>query len=221
MKKGLLTVFVVGLAFCCGCVHHQQPMARPDMPNKSVGYYKGLKIRADHLEATDYNKRYKLPGPMPELKYITIHNTANVATAQNERDYLNRRSDKVSISFHYAVDEKEAIQIMSHDQHAWHAGDGRGDGNMKSIGVEICRSLCKGDKFDLYLKSEANAVKLAAWLLKVNNLTIDDLRMHYDWTRKWCPHRMLDANRWTEFRERVRRMMEDEDWDEYLKAVEQ
>ncbi len=92
---------------------------------------------------------------------------------------------------------------------------------MKSIGVEICRSLCKGDKFDLYLQSEANAVKLAAWLLKVNNLTIDDLRMHCDWTRKWCPHRMLDANRWTEFRERVRRMMEDEDWDEYLKAVDQ
>ena len=208
MKKGLLIACAACLILGCGCVHRA---ARPDMPDKSVGYYKGLKIRADLMQASDYNKQYKLPGPMPDLKYITIHNTANVATAQNERDYLNRRKDNVYISFHYAVDENEAIQIMRHDQHAWHAGDGRGDGNMKSIGVEICRSLCKGDKYDLYLRSEANAVKLAAYLLKVNNLPLDALRMHYDWTRKWCPHRILDDNRWAEFRERVRRVLEDEE----------
>ena len=208
MKKGLLFVCAACVILGSGCIHRA---ARPDMPDKSFGYYKGLKIRADLMQASDYNKQYKLPGPMPDLKYITIHNTANSATAQNERDYLNRRKDKVYISFHYAVDEKEAIQIMRHDQHAWHAGDGRGDGNMKSIGVEICRSLCKGDKYDLYLRSEANAVKLAAWLLKVNNLPLDALRMHYDWTRKWCPHRILDDNRWAEFRERVRRVLEDEE----------
>ena len=125
MKKGLLIACAACLILGCGCVHRA---ARPDMPDKSVGYYKGLKIRADLMQASDYNKQYKLPGPMPDLKYITIHNTANVATAQNERDYLNRRKDNVYISFHYAVDENEAIQIMRHDQHAWNAGDGRGDG---------------------------------------------------------------------------------------------
>ena len=48
-------------------------------------------------------------------------------------------------------------------------------------------------------------------LLKVNNLPLDALRMPYDWTRKWCPHRILDDNRWAEFRERVRRVLEDEE----------
>ncbi|NLG14389.1 MAG: hypothetical protein GX561_09330 [Lentisphaerae bacterium] len=203
MKVAFLSLLLVALG--TGCATRRATL---DMPNGSVGKFQGLPIRVDLLEANEYNKKYKLPGPMPELKYVTIHNTANNATAQQERNYLNRRKDKAYISFHFAVDENEAIQIMRTDEHAWHAGDGRGDGNKKSIGVEICRSKYKGETNEDYMRSEENAVKLAAWLLLEHNLTVDDLRMHFDWSRKRCPHRILEGNRWTEFKEKVRQAME-------------
>lgn len=50
----------------------------------------------------------------------------------------------MSVSFHFAVDEREAVQILPLAIHGWHAGDGRGPGNTESIGVEICRSQCRG-----------------------------------------------------------------------------
>jgi len=159
------------------------------------------------LEANDYNKQYKLAAPMPAVRFITIHNTANKAPAINERNYLNNRRDKKCISFHYAVDEKEAIQIMPHNIHAWHAGDGKGSGNMESIGIEICRSTCRNDKDFLYRQSEENAVALTAWLLARLNLAVDDLRMHYDWNHKNCPHRIIDENRWDDFKAHVKTSM--------------
>ncbi len=165
------------------------------------GVVSDLVITQALLDETEYNLKYKIAGPMPSVDYITIHNTANNASAMNERDYLNRRTDNAYISFHYAVDETHAVQILEHDVHGWHAGDGRGNGNMKSIGVEICRSTDYST--DRYYKAEENAVKLAAYLLYEFNLTVDDLRMHQDWSGKYCPHRILDEGTWESFKKRV------------------
>ena len=174
----------IGFALMSGCAHGVTPaksMPEQNTPDaRTVFYCNGLKVVQDLLEVNEYNLQYKLCEPFTEVKYITIHNTANKATAQNERDYLNRRRDNVSISFHFAVDENEAIQIMPLFMHAWHAGDGRGEGNMNSIAIEICRStLYDGD---LYPRAEENAVKLAAYLLYIYRLDVDDLRMHYNWS---------------------------------------
>ncbi len=159
-----------------------------------------LTIRQDLLDETPYNLKYKLAGPMT-AEYITIHNTANSASAAAERNYLNSRQDSEYISFHFAVDESEAVQIMPLNVHGWHAGDGHGDGNMKSIGIEICRSTIYSS--DIYYRAEANAVKLVAYLLYVTGLTVDDLRMHYDWSGKLCPHRIIADNSWESFKQRV------------------
>ncbi|MBT7166283.1 MAG: hypothetical protein HN904_26110 [Victivallales bacterium] len=171
-------------------------------------YRHGLVIREELLETNAHNRRYKLPGAMPVVRYVTIHNTANKAPAQNERDYLNKRRDKKYISFHYAVDETEAIRILPHDQHGWHAGDGRnGKGNRESIGIEICRSTCTGPRDPLYRQSEANAVRLTAWLLEELGLSVADLRTHRDWSRKHCPHRVLAEDRWEQFKAAVAKEM--------------
>ena len=69
---------------------------------------------------------------------ITVHNTANDATAENEVKYMIGNSNQVS--FHVAVDDKEAVQGIPFDRNAWHAGDGNGRGNRNSIAVEICYS---------------------------------------------------------------------------------
>ena len=197
MKRCLATVFLSALF--CGCTA-VAPVA-PAESERAVYYCNGLRVVQDFLADNPYNRQYKMPGEFEKVKYITIHNTANKATAQNERDYLNNRRDHEHISFQFAVDENEAIQIMPMTARGWHAGDGRGDGNTSSIAIEICRSTSP-DK-ELYRRSEENAVKLAAWLLTVNNLTIDDLRMHQHWSGKNCPHRILDEGRWEEFKARV------------------
>lgn len=163
----------------------------------------GITLRIDHLDHNGYNDRYKYAGKMSTVKYVTIHNTWNFAPARNERDYLNKRRDRKYISFQYAVDETEAIEIMPHGEHAWHAGDGNGEGNATSIGVEICRSRCTGEEEILYRRAEANAVRLAAWLLFCNKLSINALRKHQDWSGKYCPHRILDEGRWEEFKNAV------------------
>ena len=137
------------------------------------------------------------------MKYITIHNTAEPFSARQERDRVDFRRDGMSVSFHFAVDEHEAVQILPLAIHGWHAGDGRGPGNTESIGVEICRSQCRGPADWQYRRSEANAEILASALLRHFRLTAADLRMHQDWTGKYCPHRILEENRFESFRSRV------------------
>ncbi len=162
-----------------------------------------LPLCAGIIEPNAYNLKYKLPGPLEEVRFITIHNTVEPFSAWQERERVNNRRDQVAVSFHFAVDEIEAVQLLPLDCHAWHAADGKGDGNMHSIAIEICRSVCIGSDEGLYRRAEDNAVILAAWLLKKYNLPIDALRKHQDWSGKYCPHRILDEKRWEEFKLKV------------------
>lgn len=166
-------------------------------------YHNGVPVREAVVEPNAYNLKYKYGGKMDDLRYITIHNTWNSAPARRERDYLNNRRDNVHISYHFVVDEQGAIQTMPLDECAWHAGDGRGPGNRNSLGIEIARSRCYGQDDRLYRQAEENAVNLAAWLLDRYKLSVDDLRMHQDWSGKKCPHRILEEKRWDEFKARV------------------
>lgn len=144
---------------------------------------------------------YSVKSPY-EMKpeYITIHNTANRASANNEANYVITGTGEVS--YHFAVDDIEAVQILPLDRNGWHAGDTRtGTGNRKSIGIEICYSLDAGDK--RYPIAEDNAVWLTAYLLNQLGLTIDKVKKHQDWSGKYCPHRMLDNNGWKPFLAKV------------------
>ena len=160
-------------------------------------------VREDLLDRNDYNLKYKYGPPLRKVEFITIHNTWNYGPAASEREYLNRRRDNTCISFHFAVDEKEAVQILPLDVCGWHAGDGNGKGNRASIGVEICRSRCVGADDELYRRAEENGVKLAARLLRRFDLPVSALRKHQDWSGKYCPHRILEEGRWESFKARV------------------
>ena len=111
----------IGFALMSGCAHGVTPaksMPEQNTPDaRTVFYCNGLKVVQDLLEVNEYNLQYKLCEPFTEVKYITIHNTANKATAQNERDYLNRRRDNVSISFHFAVDDGRPMVYAVNDFH--------------------------------------------------------------------------------------------------------
>ncbi len=190
--RAVASLFLLGV---CGC---------------TTVHYKGLTIRQDLLEKNEYNLKYKYGNPMPDVRYITIHNTWNFGPAVNERTYLNNRRDKQYISFHFAVDENEAIQILPLNVSGWHAGDGaKGPGNRNSIGIEICRSRCTGERDWEYRRAEENGVLLAAWLLRKYNLPLSALRKHQDWSGKNCPHRILEEKRWESFKARVGAAMRD------------
>lgn len=129
-----------------------------------------------------------------KAEYITIHNTANDASAANEISYM--KSNSSSTSFHFAVDDKQVIQGIPTNRNAWHTGDGtNGTGNRKSIGVEICYSKSGGAR---YKAAEKLAIKFVAQLLKERGWGVDRVRKHQDWNGKYCPHRILSERRWDE-----------------------
>ncbi|MEC5307513.1 N-acetylmuramoyl-L-alanine amidase [Bacillus thuringiensis] len=154
-----------------------------------------MEIRKNLVDPSKYGT--KCPYTMnPE--FITVHNTYNDASAENEIAYMIRNNNEVS--FHIAVDDKEAVQGILLERNAWHCGDGGGNGNRKSIGVEICYSLNGGNR---YYKAEDNAAIIVAQLMRQYNIPISKVRTHQSWSGKYCPHRMLDEGRWNSFIEKV------------------
>ncbi|HDR7901815.1 TPA: N-acetylmuramoyl-L-alanine amidase [Bacillus cereus] len=130
---------------------------------------------------------------------ITFHNTYNDAPAINERN--NVANNSTGTSFHIAVDDKEAIQLIPFNRNAWHAGDGAsGRGNRHSIGVEICYSLSGGDR---YRKAELNAIKVIRQLMDQFNIPIERVKTHQERNGKYCPHRMLDEGRVSWFKSQL------------------
>lgn len=165
----------------------------------------------------------KCPNAMSPIG-VCIHNTANDAPAKNEISYMI--SNDLQTSFHYAVDDIEAVQGLPLDRNGWHAGDGTtGPGNRKHIGIEICYSKSGGTRFD---KAEENGAELTAIVLKKYGFGIDRVKKHQDFSGKYCPHRTLDLG-WDRFLNMVRSKMEaapmpetitvnKSDWDRLLKA---
>ncbi|MEB9454150.1 N-acetylmuramoyl-L-alanine amidase C-terminal domain-containing protein [Bacillus anthracis] len=132
-------------------------------------------------------------------KYITVHNTYNDATAENEVNYMITNNNEVS--FHIAVDDKKAIQGIPLERNAWACGDGNGSGNRESISVEICYSKSGGDR---YYKAEDNTVDVVRQLMSMYNIPIENVRTHQSWSGKYCPHRMLAEGRWGAFIQKVK-----------------
>lgn len=114
---------------------------------------------------------------------VTIHNTSWITTAsgttpaeQYTRATVNGNMNDVRV--HYYVDNNCAWQNLPLNLSGWHAADGSGNGNRRTIAIECIMSSAYNstDK-----KSEDNAAKLAAALLKKYNLSIDHLYTHTHW----------------------------------------
>ena len=162
-----------------------------------------LSYRVDHIPETSI----KRPGITLEVKYVTIHSTANPgSTATSERAWLTNPENKNEAGYHLVVDEKEAIEVIPLTEVAWHATDGRGEGNSNSIGIEIVES---GDRE----KTLENAIILAAIILKEHDLGTSALRTHHHWYAKKtddCPRILL---------EKEYRKLEEHTWKWFVEAV--
>lgn len=142
------------------------------------------------------SSKYSIKCPnLVDMHGITVHNTANDASALNEINYMI--NNNYETSFHFAVDDVQAVQGLPLNRNGWHASDGKGPGNMSTIAIEICYSKSGGSKFD---KAEENAAELIAQLLKERGWSIDRVKRHYDYApdKKYCPHRTMDKG-WDRF----------------------
>lgn len=137
---------------------------------------------------------------------ITVHNTANSASADAEVSYMISNNNEVS--YHFAVDENHAVQGLPLNRNAWHCGDGNGKGNRKTIAIEICRST--SDDESLFDRAEENAAELIAALCKEYGWTTDDIYTHQHWNGKYCPHKTLDRG-WERFLDMVREKLGGDD----------
>ncbi|SDM14413.1 peptidoglycan recognition protein family protein [Sediminibacillus halophilus] len=139
------------------------------------------------------------PGYSMDPDFVTIHNTANRskgADAEMHARYLLNGAGGRQVSWHFTVDDKEIYQHLPTDENGWHAGDGQGNGNCKSIGVEICENE-DGD----FEKAVANAAWLVRQLMDEHNISIDNVVPHKHWSGKNCPHLLL--GRFDDFKAQV------------------
>nr|WP_301287566.1 N-acetylmuramoyl-L-alanine amidase [Bacillus sp. 1735sda2] len=149
-----------------------------------------VKIIKDFIPKSNRNR----PGNYMKPLYITVHNTANTAKGANAASHASfvKRSS-TGVSWHYTVDENVIYQHLPLNENGWHAGDGRGTGNMKSIGIEICENA--DGNFE---KAVENAQWVIRQLMKEQGIPFANVVPHKRWSGKECPRKLL--NRWDSFK---------------------
>ena len=187
----------------------------------------GVKIN-EYLLTKHNPNRIDMPSVSMEGKVIgvTVHNTDWITVAsgttpaeQYTRATVNNNMKDVRV--HYYVDNVCAWQNLPHSLSGWHAADGSGNGNRRTIAIECIMSSAYNstDK-----KSEDNCAKLAAALLKQYGLDINHLYTHTHWLNvrdgksgtvdqlntmynryKMCPAYILPH--WAEFKKKVQSYM--------------
>lgn len=120
-------------------------------------------------------------------KSITIHETANTNKGANAQAHANlqSRGNARQASWHWQVDDRGAIQSFPHTAQCWHAGDGRGNGNLNSIAIEICVNS-DGD----YGAAVRNAAALTRKIMAEEGIPASEVYQHNRWSGKNCPTRL-------------------------------
>ena len=192
-----------------------RPDATTTFGGVTVNEYLLTKHNPNHIDMPSVSMEGKVIG-------VTVHNTDWITVAsgttpaeQYTRATVNNNMRDVRV--HYYVDNVCAWQNLPHSLSGWHAADGSGNGNRRTIAIECIMSSAYNstDK-----KSEDNAAKLAAALLKQYGLDINHLYTHTHWLNvrdgrngtidqlntmynryKMCPAYILPH--WAEFKKKV------------------
>lgn len=143
--------------------------------------------------------------------YIVVHNTANTAPSACDEAHANylqnvENADTSYVSWHITVDCDSATQHLPFDEVGFHAGDGKGDGNYASIGVEIAENKN-------YNQAEQNGIRIICALMRRFNITVDKVLPHryFASNKKLCPRKILRSQNtwqsdWKKFQQKVEAM---------------
>lgn len=142
-----------------------------------------------------------------DVNAVFIHYTANAkTTAAQNRSYFEGLGDsgETSASSHFIIGfEGEIIQCLPLDEIGY-AVKGR---NYDSVSIECCYLDDSGKFTDATYQA---LIKLTAWLLGENDLTVDDVLRHYDEGGKNCPKYFVeDEGAWLRFKSDVAAYIEE------------
>ena len=140
--------------------------------------WNGLKINEYLLTKHNINKIDMPTIAMSNPIGITVHNTGSISVSssttmaeQYTRATVNGNMKDVRV--HFYVDDVCAWQNLPLSLSGWHAADGSGNGNRKTISIEVIGNS---------KKAEDNAAKLIAYLLDQHNWNVNsNLYTHTHW----------------------------------------
>ena len=139
-------------------------------------------------------------------KKVCIHETDNTkkGSGANNHALLQANGNSRQASWHWTVDDKEAVQSFTHDYQCWAAGSTKG--NNEAIHIEMCVNA-DGD----YVRTAQNTATLVAKILKDENLTVNDVVQHNYYSGKNCPSKMRSTSApipWSSFLQMVKSNMQ-------------
>ncbi len=128
--------------------------------------------------------------------YLIIHETDNTNKGADADAHGRLQANGFSASWHYTVDDKEAVQSFSDSAQCWHAGNSTY--NRNGIGIEICVNS-DGN----YKKAVSNAAELVKSLMDKYSIPTKNVVQHNTASGKDCPHFMRAGSKgvtWAQFK---------------------
>lgn len=135
--------------------------------------------------------KVRRPGTHITPTMVIVHSTANAkSSAMAERNWLLNPTNDRPASWHYAVDDKQAVEAIPPNEVAYGTLDARA--NHSAIQVEICES---GNR----QQTLKNAAELIAWLLVEYKIAHTNVFPHRQFQKKTCPQILPAGQAWDGF----------------------
>ena len=185
-------------------------------------------MRSINMMISKYNFK---KGDAARIRYIVIHYTGSLGTAEKQCQYL-AGGDRHRSAHYFVGYEGDIWQSVEDENIAWHCGaksyrhsECR---NANSIGIELCvrkkdQSHKNAEDKDWYFEDATveAAVELTRYLMMKYNVPASNVLRHYDVTGKVCPAPYVHnttQHTWEEFKAAVSRR-EDVDWIGQIKEL--
>ena len=164
---------------------------KPSAPNTNrastvVGLFDAKnkeKTMAPTIKQQLVNRKDRVFGFNNPCTYITVHETDNYSRGAGAQAHATFQGNGGGgASWHYQVDDKAIIQSYSDSAQCFHAGDGQGSGNLKSIAIETCVNPDAN-----WATTKANLSYLIGVLMGRHKIPLSRVVQHNRWSGKNCP----------------------------------
>lgn len=131
-------------------------------------------------------------------KYIVIHDISDkrFTTMREYRNYIAREKEAKE-SMHYLVGARNVIKLLEDDWRGWHVGDKPSKYVTNSNSISIAMFISGSRDINRTLK---NVVTLVNKLRNIYEISVDNVKRHYDVTGKRCPEILIPEGAWNRFK---------------------